>query len=69
MCEGGDGLVEPIWTVCMYKILRCAADAELDKDGIENVATLLNMLSRDSHKVLADLVKKILQDQGCTPSF
>lgn len=67
--EEGDGIVQPIWTVCWDKIVRCLPAAGIEENRHENVTTFRSIFSKLDVKIPADLVKERLQDQGCTPYF
>lgn len=44
--EEGSELAQPIWTVCLEKIVRCTASAGTEEQRNNNVTTLLNRFSK-----------------------
>lgn len=57
--------MQPNCTVTLDDFVTFVGNAGIKKQESRNVTKLLNMLSKHGAKILADVVKEILQDQGC----
>lgn len=60
--EHGGGLLQPLYSMCLNEIIKCAASTWMKEQRNDNLTTLLNRSSKYDVEVLADVVKARLLD-------